>query len=127
MATRKKWDISPNGKDLDLTNEAFEKALDTQANELTPGRIIRSHRKCLGITQQAAAQKLGFTKQMLCQLEKDTRVPSLAKALEIAQTLEMDVQQFLEYVGKAWLEKEGVSAFLNVIPAQGYLLTSTPA
>lgn len=54
---------------------------------MNTGEVIRARREALGITQAAAAARLGITQAMLCQLERGSKLPSLPLARQLAQLL----------------------------------------
>lgn len=63
--------------------------LRQQQDALTFAAALKAHRLCEAWTQEAAAKKLGISKQMLNAYEKGHKLPSEKKAYEMAETLGM--------------------------------------
>ncbi len=51
------------------------------------GEKIRNIRESRGVTQEALGEKIGVSKQMICQLERGTKNITLPIAKEIAKAL----------------------------------------
>lgn len=105
---------SVTGEVYELADDATHQAFEQRAMNLKPGELIWAHRQDLNWKQQEAAQRLGITVQMLSQWERGTRLPTPAKAREIAEKLDMNVPQFVRRVVLAWLERDGVTDLVDV-------------
>ena len=60
------------------------------------GANIRNIRESRGIQQAELAQKVGISQSMVCQIERGTKVPTLALSLELASALSCDVHDFIK-------------------------------
>ncbi len=52
---------------------------------------VQKFRKKKNLTQESLAQKVGVTRRTIVSLEKGNYIPSLLLALQIAETLEQDI------------------------------------
>ncbi len=60
------------------------------------GELVRSMRKCDGITQTELARRMGVSKQYLCGIEKEKEAPTLNHAVKIAAAFGYDARLFVE-------------------------------
>lgn len=102
-----------NGQVYELEDRAFTQQLLDEAARMTPGECIQAHRRCMGWSQAEAARKLGVSPAMLSQWEHGDRLPSLSKAAEIAEKLDMNARSFAWSVLQAMVEREGVMDLLG--------------
>lgn len=54
---------------------------------------VQKFRKKKNLTQESLAQKVGVTRRTIVSLEKGNYIPSLLLALQIAETLEQDINE----------------------------------
>jgi len=106
---------SSTGETYELADEAWTEALLERARNQKPGELLWAYRKDSGLKQQEAAKILGVSPQMLSQWESGAKLPSPAKAREIAEKLGMPIVSFLQLVTRAWLAREGVDDVLDVV------------
>jgi len=59
--------------------------------ELTPGERIKLRREELKISQEALAQRVGYSKYTLCRIEKNQRTVNMAKIADFAKALNTTV------------------------------------
>ena len=59
------------------------------------GPLIRKRRKALGLTLQAACDRMGLSVGYLSQVERDYATPSLGTLAQIAQALDVGVKYFI--------------------------------
>jgi transcriptional regulator with XRE-family HTH domain len=78
------------------------------AHAMTFGRLMRSFRHGEEWTQDFVAQKLGFSKQMVSQLETGKRVPSLSEAVRIAHALDMPIASCIRLCLQAQIAQAGI-------------------
>lgn len=57
---------------------------------------LREHRAVLGMTQQDLADRVGVTRQTILSIEKGKYTPSVALALQMAQVLEVRVEELFQ-------------------------------
>lgn len=62
---------------------------------MSVGANIRDRREALGLTQAYVAQQAGISQAMLCQIERETKNPSLQVGREIARLLSCTVDDLL--------------------------------
>ena len=77
MTTRKRTEIKFGRNEL-------KKYLEKKRGLLSFGRLLESHRKCEGWTQEELGKKLKISKANICDFEKGRRIPSAKKAYEMA-------------------------------------------
>lgn len=63
---------------------------------MSVGANIRQLRQSRGLTQAYVAEQAGITQAMLCQIERETKNPSLQVSLEIAKILRCDVEDLVK-------------------------------
>lgn len=66
-----------------------------EAREMSVGENIRKTREERGFSQAYVADKVGITQSMLCQIERETKNPSLQVSAEIARVLNCDLESLL--------------------------------
>jgi transcriptional regulator with XRE-family HTH domain len=76
----------------------------------TLGSVMRSWRKCEGLTLEAVSKQLGISKQLLGDYERNVKLPSLSKTIEIATVLNAPVELWIRYRIESELEKLGYEA-----------------
>jgi transcriptional regulator with XRE-family HTH domain len=91
--------------------------LQDEIKRLSFGRILRAHRKGLGMSAKAAALKLGFSPQLLSEYETGKSLPSLSKAIEMADALALDREDALHYLLKDQLKQAGIHGFTVTVKA----------
>lgn len=62
---------------------------------MSVGANIRTRREELGLSQMEIAEKAGVSQAMLCQIERETKNPSLQVAAEIAKALRCELTELL--------------------------------
>jgi len=62
---------------------------------MSVGANIRSIRERKGFTQAAIAAQAGISQAMLCQIERETKNPSLQVSAEIAKAMKCSIDDFL--------------------------------
>ena len=63
---------------------------------MSVGANIRRIREERGLTQAYLAEKAGISQAMLCQIERETKNPSLQVSVEIAALLDCDVKDLCD-------------------------------
>lgn len=61
------------------------------------GRKIFTLRKAKGLSQNKLAEKLGISREHLAKIETAKRCISLGLLIEISETLEIPVREFIEF------------------------------
>lgn len=62
---------------------------------MSVGKNIRARREELGLSQVYVADHVGISQAMLCQIERETKNPSLQVSAEIARILECSLEALL--------------------------------
>lgn len=83
---------------------------------LSLGRLLAAIRLGEDMTQASLAKRLGVSKAHLCDIEKDRRSVSPARASQWAKTLGYDPEQFIELALQGELFKCGLSYTVTVKP-----------
>ena len=60
------------------------------------GLNIKKFRVSAGLTQLQLAKKVGVSEPMICQIERGTKMPKVILAKEIADALNVDINELLE-------------------------------
>jgi len=76
--------------------------------ERTLGSVMRNWRDAEGLTQEAVAQRLGMSKQVLSAYENGHKIPSIKKTIAIAEALGASVTMWLIYRVETELRKQGL-------------------
>ena len=78
------------------------------------GDMILSYRQAQEITQVAMAEKLGVSKQDLCNIEKNRKLVSVERAVSFAKSLGMPIKTFAKYALQDQLYKAGIKAEVDI-------------
>src|SRR3990172_3215532 len=81
---------------------------------LTLGMTIRATREGEGLSQAAFARKLGVTRSYLCDLEKNRKTVSPAKAAKFARLLGYSEQQYVRLALQDALKRAGLAYAVDV-------------
>ncbi len=57
------------------------------------GSNIKKVREKISLSQKELADKVGITQSMICQIEKNLKIPSVAVGYEIAKALEVSLDE----------------------------------
>lgn len=60
------------------------------------GDNIKMYRKQRGLTQEQLAQQVGVTHSMICQIERGTKAATMQLGKEIADALDVSVEELLK-------------------------------
>jgi DNA-binding XRE family transcriptional regulator len=83
-------------EDPDETVDWFETDLHKRIEaQSTPGTIIRAFRRRDELTQGQLAEKLGVSKQVVCDLEKERRTISAATAKKLSEIFKTRLETWL--------------------------------
>ena len=74
--------------------------------KLTFAEVLLAHRLSEELTQIEMAEKLGISKQSLCDLEKGRKIPSATRASKIAKILGMLPESFVQLALQDQLREE---------------------
>jgi len=93
---------------------------------LTLGRFIASIRKGEEMSQVELARKLGVSRSYLCDIEKDRKAVSAAKAAELARALGYSERQLVQLALQGALERAGLQYQVALEPAPAPSSSSAP-
>ena len=97
------------------TNEETDEALEQlTGGPLTFDRLLRAIRMCDEISQQDFAEKLGISKQALCDIEKGRRAVNVEKAAHFAKTLGYPESRFVKLALQALVKEAGLDLRVEV-------------
>ena len=88
--------------------ESYFSELEETCGRLSFGSAIKAFRETEGMTQAQFSKKLGFSVQNLCDIEKERRIPSPARASKIAKKLKLPERALIELALRDTLEAEGL-------------------
>lgn len=81
---------------------------------LTFGKLIHSIRRCDEISQVEFANKLGISRQHLCDIEHDRKIVSPKLAAQYATILGYSVPQFIRLALQAILDRDNLDVEVDV-------------
>lgn len=81
---------------------------------LTLGKLIHSIRMCDEITQVEFANKLGISRQHLCDIEHDRKIVSPKLAAQYATILGYSVSQFIRLALQAILDRDNLDVTVDI-------------
>ena len=90
---------------------------DLAGGPLTLGGLLNAIRLGDELTQATFAKRLAVSKAHLCDIEKDRRIVSPARAFRWAKKLGYSTQQFVELALEAALKKEGLKFHVKLTAA----------
>lgn len=100
-----------------MITKRTQKSLDFLQNiagKLTLGSFLLAIREAEEISQVAFSEKLGVSKQYLCDLEHDRRSTTPGAAAEYARKLGYSPQQFVRLCLQDLLDREGLDLVIDV-------------
>ncbi len=77
-------------------------------------KLILGHRKEIGEKQSSYAQKLGISKQDLCDIERFRKNVGLKRAVQFSQNINIPMEKILECVISDMLDREGLEFSVKV-------------
>lgn len=104
--------ISPN-KTTTKSLKAIEKITGTK---LTLGKLLWAIRQSEELSQVEFAEKLGITKQHLCDLEHQRKFISPKLAANYADKLSYAKEQFIRLAFQDMVDREGLDMLVEVVP-----------
>jgi transcriptional regulator with XRE-family HTH domain len=87
------------------------------AGPLTIAGILKSLRECDGINQKDFAERLGISKQNLCDIEKGRKAVTPSRAAHFALKLGYPPTAFMRIALQEELDRVGVKLHINSIDA----------
>ena len=81
---------------------------------LTLGKLIHSIRMCDEISQVEFANKLGISRQHLCDIEHDRKIVSPKLASQYATILGYSASQFIRLSIQAMLDRDNLDATVDI-------------
>ena len=88
--------------------------------KLTLGKLIWAIRECDEITQVEFADKLGCSKQHLCDIEHDRKNVSPRMAAHYAQILGYPQKQFIRLALQSIIDRDGLRVIVEIKPNLNY-------
>jgi transcriptional regulator with XRE-family HTH domain len=82
--------------------------LKEMLGDMSFGDFLRSYRIANEFSQVAMAEKLGISKQELCDIEKNRKLVSIERGVLFAKILEHSEKLFLKYIIDDHLRRAGV-------------------
>ena len=92
------------------------KDLQKERGPITFGRLLTSYRFSLDMSQVQLAKKLGLSTANVCDLEKGRKIPSPARAEEIARKLKEHPQYWIEVAVQDLFRKDKLDYKVKVEP-----------
>jgi DNA-binding XRE family transcriptional regulator len=80
-------------------------------DRLSYGLLVRTWRKCDGLTQVEAARQLGISKQLLSAYETGKQLPSLRQGTDIATTLGLYMPQAIRALIEDHVAQAGLTGY----------------
>ncbi|HDV5785700.1 TPA: helix-turn-helix transcriptional regulator [Legionella pneumophila] len=91
-----------------------KKYLEKLVGRMSLGKAIRAIRQGEEVSQIEFAQRLGVSKQYLCDLEHDRKVVSAKKAKQFAEILGYSPEHFIALAFQDSLEHDGIRMQVDV-------------
>ncbi len=88
--------------------------LEKEIKGLSFGKLLEAHRKAEEISQKDFSDILGISQSSLCDLEKGRKIPSIKRALEIAQILGLSENVWIEVALQDHLNECGINLKVSV-------------
>jgi len=104
--------MSIKSKITEQTLKSIEKINKTK---LTLGKLIWAIRKSDEISQVNFANKLGITKQHLCDIERERKAVSPKLAAQYAKILGYSKEQFIRLALQHLLDRDGLNVRVEII------------
>ena len=92
----------------------FKRDLEKERGPLTFGRLLESHRKCEGLTQNGLGRMVGLSGTNICDLEKGRKIPSAKRAYDLAEALGMSQKQWVEVALQDALRKQEIDLKVSI-------------
>lgn len=105
--------MSTENKINDHTIKQIEKIT---GGKLTLGKLLLSIRECEEIAQTEFAEKLGCSKQYLCDIEHDRKNVSPKMAVNYAKTLGYSPEQFIRLALQSIVDRDGIKMVVEIKP-----------
>lgn len=102
------------GTNSNCNAKVLKKLEDILGKKLTLGNLLLSIRQGDDLTQVEFAEKLGVSKQYLCDLEHGRRFASPKAAAEYARKLEYSEAQFVRLCLQDEIDRDGIHLQVNV-------------
>ncbi|KTD07191.1 helix-turn-helix domain-containing protein [Legionella jamestowniensis] len=95
-------------------NTNAKEHLEKLVGRMSLGKAIRAIRQGENENQINFAQRLGVSKQYLCDLEHDRKIVSAKKAKQFAETLGYSPEHFIALALQDSLEQDGIHMMVEV-------------
>ncbi len=89
--------------------------------KLTLGKLLLSIRECEEMAQVEFAEKLGCSKQHLCDVEHDRKNISPKTAVNYAKILGYSPEQFVRLALQNIVDRDGIKVFVEIKPQSDYV------
>lgn len=89
------------------------------------GKIIRTQRELIGLTQAQLAEEVGLEDETISRMENGHRLPTIEKLIELAEVLKLPVASFFDDASSGKVRKSAesyaqkISHLLNDLPDTG--------
>ena len=94
--------------------EELTRYLKKKRGPITFGRLLESHRKCEGWTQEELGKKIGVSKSKICDFEKGREIPSVKKAYEMALVFGVYEPLWVQYALQDQFRKQKIKLKVSV-------------
>jgi len=91
------------------------KYLEKLSGKLTFGKLINSIRLCDELSQVEFAHKLGISRQQLCDIEHNRKIPSPKLATKYAELLGYSSSQFIRLALQGIIDRDNLGVVVEVI------------
>ena len=99
-----------------ITQKTLKTLEKITEGKLTLGTVISAIRQANGVSQVEGAEKLGISKQHLCNIEHDRKVVSPILAASYAKKLGYSQEQFIRLALQDMMDREGLAFTVEVTP-----------
>jgi DNA-binding XRE family transcriptional regulator len=102
-----------------INNQTMKQIEKITGGKLTLGRLLFAIRECEEMAQVEFAEKLGCSKQHLCDIEHDRKNISPRMAASYAKTLGYSQEQFVRLALQNIVDRDGIRVFVEIKPKLG--------
>lgn len=105
-----------NIKNLKMTTKSLKAIEKITGTKLTLGKLLWAIRQSEELSQVEFAEKLGITKQYLCDLEHQRKFVSPKFAASYANKLNYSKDQFIRLALQDLVDREGLDVLVDIVP-----------
>ena len=111
--------LEPNCKNQNIGVHSMRQIEKITGGKLTLGKLLLAIRECDEMAQVEFAEKLGCSKQHLCDIEHDRKNISPRMAASYAKILGYSQEQFVRLALQNIVDRDGIKVLVEIKPKLG--------